>query len=251
MEKLALPAGPTRPISRSNQLEGSGSAPAVTARVMDVVFVRVPEVPVIVIVAVPVVAVPPAVNVNALVLVVPAGLKEAVTPLGRPDADKLTLPLKPLCGVTVTVLVPLAPWATLKVFGEADRVKLSGKATVSEIVAVLLKLPDVPVMVTGNVPVVAVAAAVKVNVLVLAVEAGLKEAVTPLGRPEADKLTFPLKPFCGATVMVLVPLVPCVMLKLFEEAARAKLGAGKLMDTLSKVAVVKRELSLLLTAKPT
>ena len=66
---------------------------------------------------------------------------------------------------------------------------------VSERVAVLVKLPDVPVMVAVDVPAVAAALAVSVNVLVLVVLVGLKEAVTPLARPEADKLTLPVKPF--------------------------------------------------------
>lgn len=52
----------------------------------------------------------------------------------------------------------------------------------------------------------AVPFAVKVSVLVVAAFVGLKDAVTPLGKPEADKLTLLLKPFCGATVIVLVPL---------------------------------------------
>jgi hypothetical protein len=190
----------------------------VTDNVTVVEFVRLPDVPVIVTLAVPTVAVPLAVKLNVLALVVLAGLKEAVTPIGRPDTDKLTLPLKPFCGVTVTVLVPLAPCAELKVFGEADRLKLGGKTTVREIVAVLLKLPDIPVMVTGNVPVIAVAAAVKVNVLVLAVEAGLKEAVTPLGRPDADKLALAVKPFRGVTVIVLFAVVPKNMVRLFGDA---------------------------------
>ncbi len=30
----------------------------------------------------------------------------------------------------------------------------------------------------------------------------------------------PLKPFCGVTVTVLVPLVPCVMLRLVGDAER-------------------------------
>ena len=83
------------------------------------------------------------------------------------------------------------------------------------------KLPDVPVMVTVTVPVVAVLFAVSVNVLVLAVLLGLKDAVTPLGSPDADKLTLPLKPFCGVTVIVLVPAVPCVIVKLLGVAERA------------------------------
>ena len=60
---------------------------------------------------------------------------------------------------------------------------------------VFVKLPEVPVMVTVNVPVVAVLFAVRVSVLVLVVLLGLKDAVTPVGRPEADKLTLALKPF--------------------------------------------------------
>jgi len=36
----------------------------------------------------------------------------------------------------------------------------------------------------------------------------LNDAVTPFGRPDAAKLTFPVKPFWGATVMVLEPLDP-------------------------------------------
>ncbi len=84
--------------------------------------------------------------------------------------------------------------------------------------AVLVKPPDVPVMVTKAVPEVAALLAASVNVLVLAVLLGLNDAVTPLGRPDADKLTLLLKPFCGLTVMVLVPLVPCTIIKLFGDA---------------------------------
>ena len=63
-------------------------------------------------------------------------------------------------------------------------------------------------IVTAEVPVAAVALTVSVKELVLVAEAGLKDAVTPLGKPDADKLTLPLKPFRGATVMVLEPLEP-------------------------------------------
>jgi hypothetical protein len=64
------------------------------------------------------------------------------------------------------------------------------------------------VIVTVEVPVAAVLLAVRVKELVVVEEAGLKEAVTPLGKPDAAKLTLPLKPFRGATVMVLEPLDP-------------------------------------------
>jgi hypothetical protein len=49
-------------------------------------------------------------------------------------------------------------------------------------------------MVTVTVPVVAVLLAFSVSVLVVVVLAGLKDAVTPLGRPVVVKLTLPLKP---------------------------------------------------------
>ena len=86
--------------------------------------------------------------------------------------------------------------------------------------AVFVKLPDVPLTVTVTAPVVAALPAVSVNVLVLVVLLGLNDAVTPLGRPDADKLTLPLKPFCGTTVMVLAPLAPCAIVKLFGDAER-------------------------------
>jgi hypothetical protein len=92
--------------------------------------------------------------------------------------------------------------------------------TDSVIVVELVSVPDVPVMVSVDVPVVALALAVSVNVLVLVLLVGLKEAVTPLGKPEADKLTLPVKPFCGATVIVLVPMVPCTMLMLAGDTER-------------------------------
>jgi hypothetical protein len=165
------------------------------------VLVKLPAVPVIVTVAEPVVAVPLAVSVKVLVPVVLGGLKETVTPLGNPEADRLTLPLKPFCAVTEMVLVLLAPCTIDKVLGEAEREKLGTTAavTVRETVVELVKVPEVPVIVTPTVPVVAVPLAVSVKVLAPVVLAGLKEAVTPLGNPEADKLTLPLKPFCGVT----------------------------------------------------
>jgi len=87
-------------------------------------------------------------------------------------------------------------------------------------VVAFVKLPELPVMVTGTVPVAAVLLAVSVNVLVAVAGFGLNDALTPLGRPDADKLTPPLKPFCGVTVIVLVPLAPSVSVKLLGDAER-------------------------------
>jgi len=92
---------------------------------MVVLFVKLPEVPVMVTVAAPAVAVLLAVSVKVLVAMAGLGLKEAVTPLGKPDAEKLTLPLKPFWGVSEIVLEPLAPCVTVKLLGEAESVKLA------------------------------------------------------------------------------------------------------------------------------
>ena len=75
-------------------------------------------------------------------------------------------------------------------------------------VVVSVRLPDVPVTVTVDVPVVAVELAVKVKVLLALAGLVPKLAVTPLGNPEADKVTLPLKPLDGAIVIALVPVVP-------------------------------------------
>ena len=86
--------------------------------------------------------------------------------------------------------------------------KLGGAATVRAITVLITRLLEVPVMVTLNDPVAALLLAVSVKVLVPEVLAGLKEAVTPLGRFEAVRATLLLKPFCGETEIVLVPLLP-------------------------------------------
>jgi hypothetical protein len=169
---------------------------------------RVPDLPLALTLKVPVVAELLTVKVNVLLDVEGFGLKEAVTPIGRLDAEKVTLPVKPSVGLTVIVDVPVLPRATLRLLGDAERLKFGPGFTVRAIVVVCVKLPDVPVVVTVTLPVVAVLLAVSVNVLMLDVLLGLSVAVIPLGRPEADRLTPPLKPFCGVTVIVLVPPVP-------------------------------------------
>jgi hypothetical protein len=89
---------------------------------------------------------------------------------------------------------------------------------VSATVVVFVKLPEVPVMVTVTVPMLAVLFAVSVNMLAVFAGFGLNDAVTPLGRPEADKATFPLNPFREVIVIVLVPLAPWVRIKLLGDA---------------------------------
>jgi len=220
-----------------------------------VTFIKFPDVPVMVTVAGPVEAALLAVNVRVVEAVALVGLNEAVTPLGRPEAARLTLPLKPFCGVTVMVLDPEVPCMMLRLVGDAERAKFGTAAavTVRLIVVACVRLPEVPVIVTAAVPVVAVPLAVRVRVLEAVPGLGLNEAVTPLGRLEAESVTLPLKPFCAVIVIAPVPLVPCVMVELAGDADKEKSGDGAgfvLIETLSKVAVARLEVLPLLTAKP-
>ena len=98
--------------------------------------------------------------------------------------------------------------------------------TVRASVVVAVRLPEVPVMVTVDVPVVAVALAVRVSTLVPVVGFVPNVAVTPLGRPEAASVTLPVNPFTSCTVMVLVPLLPWVTERLLGESESVKLGVA-------------------------
>jgi len=83
----------------------------------------------------------------------------------------------------------------VRLLGDADRVKLPCGFTVTAIVVLATRLPDVPVTVTFAVPGGAVPLLASVTVLLPVVLAGLNEAVTPLGKPDAERLTDPVKPF--------------------------------------------------------
>jgi len=148
-----------------------------------------------------------ALNVTVL-RVADAGLNVAVTPNGTPVAERATVPLNPFCGTTVIVLAPLAPGRTLRLAGDAVIAKLGGPATVKLMAAVLRRLPDVPVIVTVEVPSTAEVLAVSVSVPALVMLAALKDAITPVGRPDAARVTAPLKAFCGVMVTVLAPVDP-------------------------------------------
>ena len=93
-----------------------------TVRLIGMLFVKLPDVPVSVTVAVPVAALL-AVRASVLLEVAGFGLNAAVTPVGNPDAESVTLPLNPFTGVMVIVLVPLLPGATNMVFGEGKTMK--------------------------------------------------------------------------------------------------------------------------------
>ena len=135
------------------------------------------------------------------------GLNEPTTPMGRPERLTVTDPVNPFFGVMVRALFALAPRAMLRAAGETDKLNVGG-ATASEMVTLLVRLPEVPVMVTVEVLAGALTAAVNVILLLLAVLAGEKTAVTPLGSPDAVSATVPVKPFTALMPMALVPLRP-------------------------------------------
>lgn len=170
----------------------------------------VPEVPVTVMFEVPAVAVELAVKVSTLEPVVGLVANAVVTPLGRPDAARVTLPVNPFASVTVMVSVALLPCVTASVAGNAASVKLPAAlaVTVSAMVVVALNVPEVPVMVMLEVPAAAVLLAVRVSRLLPVVGLVPKVAVTPLGNVDVASVTEPVNPFTGVTVIVSVALLP-------------------------------------------
>src|ERR1700722_302601 len=191
-------------------------------------------------VAVPTVALEEAVSVSVEVALPFAGgvtgfvENVAVTPEGRPLALRVVAELKLFCLVMVIVLVPLVPCVTVTEVGDAAIVKffVAVALTVSATDVVAVKLPEVPVMVTVDVPVVAVALAVRVSTLVPVVGLVPNVAVTPLGNPDAASVTLPVNPFTSVTEMVLVPLLPCVTVKLLGEAESVKLAVAAPVNVL-------------------
>jgi hypothetical protein len=124
--------------------------PVVTESVIVVVAVSVPEVPVMVTVDAPVVAVLLAVNVSTLLPVVGLVPNAAVTPVGRPDAARVTLPVNGLTSVTVMVSVTLLPCATVREAAERESVKLPpDPGTVTVMVTELVTVPLVPTILMG------------------------------------------------------------------------------------------------------
>jgi hypothetical protein len=87
-------------------------------------LLRVPDVPVTVTVDMPVAAEPDTVRVKLLLDVAGFVPNVAVTPLGTPDALKVTPLLNPFAGLIATVVEPNEPCMIVKVVGEVDKVKL-------------------------------------------------------------------------------------------------------------------------------
>ncbi len=134
------------------------------------------------------------------------GLNVAEQPVGAAEAVNETIPVKPFTAVTVMVEVPEEPAEKLIEVGLAVTVK---SVTVTETVAVLDRVPPVPVTVT-----VKVAALEQLTVRVDIPEVprvtlvGLSVALQPVGAPVAVRLTIPVNPLTAVTVIVDVAEVP-------------------------------------------
>src|ERR1700733_2478613 len=110
----------------------------------------------------------------------------------------------------------------LKLAGDAAIVNAGGPVTFSDSCAVLARLPEVPVIVIVDVDETAELLAVSVSVLAVVAVAGLNDAVTPAGSPDAARFTERLKSFCALIVIVLVPLVPARIVRVVAELTRPK-----------------------------
>jgi hypothetical protein len=119
-----------------------------------------------------------------------------------------TLPAKPPEPEIVmrSVVVPPCVTETLGAFGASTM--LGAAFTVNAIVVEADTLPAVPLMVTVAAPVAAVLLAVSVTTLDPVVGLVANTAVTPLGKPEAERVTLPVNPGAPVTVTVSVALAP-------------------------------------------
>lgn len=133
-----------------------------------------------------------------------------------------------LTSVTVMVSVPLPqPEDNATAAAEGLSVKPPGEpVTTRAIVVVALNVPDVPVMVMLVVAGVAELATVSVSTLVVAVGLVANDAVTPVGRPEATRVTEPANGLTSVTVIVSAPVAPCAIDRVVAEGLIVKLPAG-------------------------
>jgi len=235
MVSVPLPPWTIDSVGADGEME-KGPAGVETVSVIAAVAVWLPEVPVTVTVEVPSVAVEEVFSVSTLVPVAGLALNVAVTPPGKPVAASVTLPVNPPKSVTLMVSAPLLPWTIVSVDADGASVKPTDGLTVRAMLVVAFSVPEVPVTVTVETPTVAVELAVSVSTLVALAGLVAKAAVTPLGRPDAARVTLPVNPSTSVTVMVPVADLPWEMAKVEGEAASVKPGAGLAM-TVSEIVV--------------
>ena len=187
-----------------------------------------PLVPAIVKVYEPAVALDAAVNLSALTAlpVILAGVKVALTLVGKPETESATAELNPFTGVANTFTEVELPVTTSKLVKDGVTAKL-GAAMISETFTVCFRDPLVPVMVIVEELPTALEATVSFNALIVVplMLVGVKVAVTPLDNPETASATAELKPFCGVIVRLSKPELPGAMEREVKLGVTAKVGA--------------------------
>ena len=166
-----------------------------------------------------------ALRVSVLDFDVGLALHDPVTPLGKPETARVTLPVNPLTGVTRTVSVAVEPATTVICESADERVKLPGElvlVTVSAMVVEAEMLPELPVTVIVDVAATAELLTDSVSTLVLVVGLVANAAVTPAGNPLTESVVLPLKQPPVPTVIVSVPLLPCAIDRTGAEGASVK-----------------------------
>ena len=110
-----------------------------------------------------------------------------------------------------------------------------------ETVVVLVKLPEVPVMVNVRAPGAAVLATERVRAVLIVTGFAPKTALTPFGTPDVVRETLPLNPFRGLTVMVVEPEAPWSRVNAAGDDESVKLGCvvdeGQLLTRLAAFTV--------------
>jgi len=228
--------------------EKSGvAAAAAIVKAIIAEWVRLPDFPVSVIVAVPALALVPALSVRFLpvpgVSVSIAGL--AITPVGSPDKETLTLPVNPFSALAVIETdFPMLPAVRLRLAGATVSEKSgSGAAalTVSALDVVWVRPPDVPVSVIVAVPALAEAPAVRARFLAVPGASVRTDGlpVTPEGNPLRETLTLLVNPFSAfAVIETDFPVLPAIRLRLAGTTASEKSGSGAAALTVSAMVAV-------------
>ena len=90
--------------------------------------------------------------------------------------------------------LPATPTAPISLSNQPGAKALAA-STVKPMLYELTTAPDVPVTASVTVPVAATLLAINVRVLEVLAGFGLNTAVTPLGSPDTDNVTFPVNPF--------------------------------------------------------
>ena len=123
-------------------------------------------------------------------------------------AARVTEPVNPPASVTIMVSVTVSFCVTDRLDAEAVRAKPGLLVTVNAMVVAAVSVPELPVIVIVADPTAAVELAVRVNTLVLVAGLVPNDAVTPVGIPDAARVTEPANRLTSVTVMVSVLLAP-------------------------------------------